>query len=414
MRVLYLSQYFPPEVGATQTRAYEMAQGLVRAGHSVTMIAEVPNHPAGVIPPEYRGKIYERSELDGIDALRVWVRTSPIKTFRSRMAFYLSYASMAVVAGLLFARGRFDVIYATSPPLFVGAAGLVLSYLRRTPLVLELRDLWVESAVALGELRSPRAIRWATRLEGSCYRRARRIVVTAREMVDYLVDRGLDRDKIAVVRNGSNVELFRPRPEAGRRIRESLDLSDRFLVLYAGLLGIAQGLEIVLEAAALLSERDPDVRFLLIGDGPVKAGLQEQARGLGLQNVSFLPAQPRHTIPDYLAAANVALVSLTRKRLIGALPSKMFDAMACQRSVLLCAEGEACDVLREADAGIVVPPGDPAALAEAILELKSDPERCARHGRNGREAVQSHYSRRILARELTELLEQEAGDVGDS
>jgi colanic acid biosynthesis glycosyl transferase WcaI len=149
MRILYLSQYFPPEVGATQTRAYEMACGLVQAGHQVTMIAELPNHPQGIIPPEYRGKIYERSDLDGIDVIRVWVKTSPIKTFYSRMAFYLSYMLMAVMAGLLLARGKYDLIYATSPPLFVGAAALILSFIRRTLLVFEVRDLWPESAIGL-------------------------------------------------------------------------------------------------------------------------------------------------------------------------------------------------------------------------------------------------------------------------
>src|SRR5574342_1417632 len=177
MRILYLSQYFPPEVGATQTRAYEMARGLVRAGHQVTMIAEVPNHPSGIIPPRYRGKLYERSLWYGIEVIRVWVKASPVKNFRGRMAFYLSYMLMAALAGLSLARGKYDVIYTTSPPLFAGAAGLTLSYLRRIPLVFEVRDLWPESAVALGELRHPRAIKLAELLEKRCYQRARAIVV---------------------------------------------------------------------------------------------------------------------------------------------------------------------------------------------------------------------------------------------
>ena len=152
MRILYLSQYFPPEVGATQTRAYEMARGLVKAGHQVTMIAEIPNHPSGIIPPQYRGKLYEQANLDGIDVIRVWVKTSPVKSFPARMAFYLSYALMGTLAGLFGARGKYDLIYATSPPLFVGAAALSISHLRRTPMVFEVRDLWPESAIVLGEL----------------------------------------------------------------------------------------------------------------------------------------------------------------------------------------------------------------------------------------------------------------------
>jgi glycosyltransferase involved in cell wall biosynthesis len=406
MRIKYLSQYFPPEVGATQTRAYEMACGLVRAGHHVTMIAEVPNHPSGVISPEYRGKFYERTNLDGIDVIRVWVKTSPTKTFRSRMAFYLSYTFMAILAGLFLARGRYDIIYATSPPLFVGAAALIISQVRRIPLVFEVRDLWPESAIALGELRNPRAIRWATKLEETCYRRARQIVVTTQEMVDYLSKRGFEANKITVIRNGANTELFCLDPTARCDLRNKLGLKDKFVVVYAGLLGIAQGLGASLEAASLLATIEPQVHFLFIGDGPVKRALQEQVENLGLTNVTFLPPQPRDTIPGYLSAGDAALIPLTRKRLLGALPSKMFDAMACQRPVVLSAEGEARDVLCEADAGIVVPPEDPPALAEAVLGLYGDPGLCVRYGQNGRRAVTAHYSRQMQAQQLVQLLQE--------
>ena len=173
MRILYLSQYFPPEVGATQTRAYEMARYLVSTGHQVTMLTEVPNHPSGIIPPEYRGKLWERANLDGIDVIRVWVKASPNKTFSTRMAFYLTYMINAALARLLLARDRYDVLVATSPPLFVGGAALALSVLRRTPMVFEVRDLWPESAVALGELSDSRAVALAGKLEKMCYNRAR-------------------------------------------------------------------------------------------------------------------------------------------------------------------------------------------------------------------------------------------------
>src|SRR5512139_1192627 len=152
MRILYISQYFPPEAGATQTRAYEMARNLVRLGHQVTMIAEIPNHPSGIIPPEYRGKLIERADLEGIDVIRVWVKTSPVKNFRQRIVFYLSFMLASIFAGLFLARGHFDLLYATSPPLFVGASGLLISRVRRIPFVFEVRDIWPESAVALGEL----------------------------------------------------------------------------------------------------------------------------------------------------------------------------------------------------------------------------------------------------------------------
>lgn len=405
MRILYLSQYFPPEVGATQTRAYEMACGLVQAGHHVTMIAEVPNHPSGIIPPEYQGKWLERANLDGIEVIRVWVKASPVKTFRSRMAFYLSYMVMAALAGLFLARGRYDAVYATSPPLFVGGAALIISTLRRLPLVFEVRDLWPESAIALGELRNPRAIRWATRLEEACYRRAKKIVVTTQEMVEYLVNRGFPATKIKVIPNGANTDLFCFDPEARQQLREQLGLADKFVVIYAGLMGIAQGLESSLEAAEHLATTEPSVHFLYIGDGPVKAELQKKADSAQLTNVTFLPAQPRETIPGYLSAADAALIPLTRQRLVGALPSKMFDAMACQRPVILSAEGEACQVLATAKAGLTIPPEDPKALAQTIRQLQAAPELCTQFGQNGRQAVVANYSRQAQAQQLGQLLQ---------
>src|SRR4051812_19044770 len=175
MRVLYFTQYFPPEVGATQTRASEMSRYLVAQGHKVTVVTEVPNHPSGIIPPHYRGRLSERVREDGVDVLRLWVWASPEKSFKSRMRFYLSYMAMAGLSGSL-VRGDYDLVYATSPPLFVGAAGLAAALTRRIPFVFEVRDLWPESAVSLGELSNPKAIKAAEKLEWALYRSAKRIV----------------------------------------------------------------------------------------------------------------------------------------------------------------------------------------------------------------------------------------------
>jgi colanic acid biosynthesis glycosyl transferase WcaI len=404
MRILYLSQYFHPEVGATQTRAYEMAQGLVRAGHQVTMISEVPNHPAGIIPPEHRGRLYERANLDGIEVIRVWVKAAPVKTFRTRLAFYLSFMLNAIMAGLFLARRRYDIIYATSPPLFVGGAGLALSFLRRSPLVFEVRDLWPESAVALGELKNPRAIALAEQLERTCYRRACKIVLTAQEMLDHLAKRGISPSKMQVIRNGANPDLFHFDPKARRRIRRELALKTKFVVIYAGLIGLAQALTSALETADLIKTLDGDVHFLFFGDGPAKANLLVQAQQRQLANVTFLPAQPRELVPAYLSAADAALIPLVRERLIGALPSKMFDAMACERPILLSAEGEALLILREEQVGLSVPPETPELLCQAIIALKRDPAQARQYGNRGRQAVIERYSRQAQARQLERVL----------
>jgi glycosyltransferase involved in cell wall biosynthesis len=370
------------------------------------MIAEVPNHPSGIIPPTYRGKLYERVDLDGIDVIRVWVKASPVKTFRSRMAFYLSYTLMAILAGLLLARGKYQVVYATSPPLFVGAAALILTYWRRIPFVFEVRDLWPESAIALGELQNPHAIRWATQLEEACYHRAKKIVVTTQEMVDYLMERGFSADKLALIRNGANSDLFQFDPVARQTIRRELQVQDKFVVVYAGLLGLAQGIESCLEAASLLNQETSNVHLLFIGEGPLKEILLEKAKTLNLTNITFLAAQPREKIPGYLSAADAALVPLTSKRLLGALPSKMFDAMACQRPILLSAAGEACHVLAQAEAGLIIPPENVSALVQGIKQLNNDFALCQKLGKNGRKAVVAHYSRQALAQQLVTILEQ--------
>lgn len=403
MRILYLSQYFPPEVGATQTRAYEMARYLVSVGHHVTMLTEVPNHPSGIVPPEYRGKVYERVSLGGIDVIRVWVKASTVKTFSTRMLFYISYMINAALAGLLLARGRYDVVYATSPPLFVGGAALALSYLRRIPLLFEVRDLWPESAVALGEISSTRAAVLAGKLEEMCYNRARCVVVVTEGIRRRLEERGFGA-KLTLIPNGANTELFRPDPEAGAALRSELGLGDRFLVIYAGVHGVAQGLETVLEAArALLDE--PDIHFLFVGEGPKKGDLLNQRDALGLANVTMLAEQPRDSMPAYMSAADVALVPLRRLELFrGALPSKMFDAWACGCPVVLSIDGEARQVLERADGGVFVEPEDPEQMAQALSQLKGDPGRLHQLGNNGRCFVEEHYSRERLAAQLEALL----------
>ncbi len=405
MRILYLSQYFPPEVGATQTRAHEMAAGLIRAGHQVTMLTEVPNHPQGIIRPGYRGCFWVREQLDGIDVIRVWVKTSPVKTLRTRLAFYLSYMVNATLAGLLLARGRYDVLYATSPPLFVGGTALALSFSRRIPMAFEVRDLWPESAVALGEVNNPRFVRWATWLEEACYRRARRVVIVTKGIRARLVERGFPAEKLALIPNGANTDLFRPQPDDGQSLRRELGLDDQFLLIYAGIHGIAQGLEVVLHAARQLAD-DPRFHFLFVGDGPCKADLVKLKQDMALPNVTMLDSQPREAIPAYLSAADVALIPLRRLDLFkSAVPSKMFDAWACGCPIILSIDGEARQVLERAQAGVFIPPESPKAMADAIRTLAADRERCQGYGANGRRLVEQYYSRQAQAQRLTELLE---------
>jgi len=293
-----------------------------------------------------------------------------------------------------------SMIYASSPPLFVGAAALALSVLRRMPLVFEVRDLWPESAVALGELSNPRAIALATRLEEACYRRARLIVVVTEGIRDRLLGRGIPPEKLILAPNGANVSMFSYQSEERARVRRELGLEDKFVALYAGIHGIAQALETIVAAADSL-RADPAIHFLLIGDGPKKAEIASLAASLSLPNLTLLSEQPREAMPAYLSAADAALIPLRKLDLFkGALPSKMFDAWACERPVLLSVDGEARRVLEEAGGGLFIPPEDSAALAASLLYLRTDPAGRAVMGRRGRVYTEQHYSRQAIAEQL--------------
>ncbi len=412
MHILYLSQYFPPEAGATQTRAYEMARTFVRLGHSVTMISEIPNHPSGIIPPQYRGKLYERQGLDGIDVIRVWVKASQEKNFGSRLRFYLSFMVTATLAGLLLARDRYDMIYCSSPPLFVGGVGLSISRLKHLPFIFEVRDLWPESAVALGELSNPRWIRWAERLEQACYQRAKRIVIVTQGIQQRLIDRRVPGEKLILIPNGANLDLFRFQLEDRARLRTQLGWEDCFIAVYAGIFGLAQDLETIIQAAENLHDH-PSIRFLLIGEGPRKEDIVSMVAGKSLSNVIILPEQPREAIPGYLSAADISLVPLRGLDLFkGALPTKIFDAWACERPVIISIDGEARQMIEVSQAGHYVPPEDPRALAQALIDLQSNPGLCAEMGENGRKFTAENYSRPALAEKLIKILETSANARG--
>src|SRR4030042_1169862 len=400
MRILYLSQYFPPEAGATQTRAYEMAKKWAQMGHKITILTEFPNHPSGVIPPSYKGKLFERTNLEGIDVIRVWIKASPVKNFRNRMMFYISYMLNAIIAGLFLTRGKFDLIYASSPPLFVGGAAVVLGFLKRIPLVFEVRDLWPESAIALGELKSQIAISSATKLEEMCYRKAFQVVVVTQGIYDRLVQRGIPINKLFFIPNGANIELFTFTPIGRERVRREMGLEEKFIAIYAGIHGLAQGLDTILETARLI-QSNPDIQILLIGDGPKKAELVSLAASYNLPNLALLPEKPREQIPDYLSAADVALIPLKKADIFkGALPSKIFDAWACERPVLLSIDGEARLVVESVQGGLFISPEDANKMAEALIYLKNAPFERQQMGENGLKYTRENHSRAALAEKL--------------
>ena len=397
LRILLLSQYFPPEVGATQSRMQSFAEHLAARGHEVTVIAEFPNHPHGSIPPEYRGRLYEDDRSNPYRVLRVWVKASEEKTQRTRMQFYLSY--MALATAMAPVAGPCDIVVATSPPLFTAIAGLALARLNRAPFVLDVRDLWPAAAVSLDQIPSRPAIAAAERLERFLYRESAAITAVTRPFCDH-IDRIRDHGpRTALIPNGT-LDLFFT--DGDRSAREELGIADdRFLLTFAGTLGIAQALPSVVDAAAHVRD---GIEFVLIGDGPMREPLTEQVERIGLHNVHLLPQQPLESIPPMLSASDALLVPLSgHPTFADFIPSKLIDFMATGRPVVLSASGEAARIVETSGAGVAVPPEDPRALAAAAELLADDSAARVRMGERGREFARRRL-RSVQAERLEEVL----------
>ncbi|MBW7995645.1 MAG: glycosyltransferase family 4 protein [Candidatus Glassbacteria bacterium] len=398
MKILMLTQYFYPEVGATQTRIHEFARNLIDHGHDVTVITEVPNHPIGIVHEKYQGQLFIEEEYDGIRVIRVWVWAREKKNFANRILFYLSYMVMSFFAGLYF-RGKYDIIFATSPPLFVGVSGYLLSIFKRGKFVLDVRDLWPAAATALGELSNRRIVEMAEKIEQILYNNADAIVAVTRGFCDFISNKVGGREKIHYIPNGTVVDLFVPQ-QTDKDLKKSLGLDGKFVVTFAGTLGIAQGLWSTLHAAKLLRHYD-DIALLMIGEGPVKRSLIDLTRELRLNNVFFHSQVPINRITPYLNLSDVLLVSLKDDTVFDTfIPSKMFDFMACGIPIILSVDGEARRIFEEAEAGVYVSPENFYEMSDAIVQLYEDRELCRRLGENGRRFVIENFSRREQALRL--------------
>jgi glycosyltransferase involved in cell wall biosynthesis len=398
LKVILVSQYFPPEVGATQSRIQAFAEHLSDRGHTVTVISEFPNHPHGIIPPEYRGRIFEDDCSNGYRTLRVWVSAHESKTALTRMQLYLSF--MATATAITPVAGRADVVLATSPPLFAAVAGAAIARLTRAPFVLDIRDLWPAAAVSLNQLSNPAVAHMSNALEAWLYREATATVAVTRPFCDH-IDRFRDpvQTRTALVPNGT-LELFLQYSGGNGRVKLGID-DDRFLLTFAGLHGIAQGLPSILDTAEQI---DGEAAFAFVGDGPVKDALVAEAKERGLSNVHFLPQVPLEATPEILGASDALLVPLSKHPTFSTfVPSKMMDFMAMGKPVVLAAAGEAARILTLAGAGVVVPPEDPESLANAVRWLRDNPEEASEMGRRGREFARSRL-RGAQAERLEEIL----------
>ena len=401
MKILYLSQYFPPEMGAPAARVHELSREWVRLGHEVTVLTGFPNHPTGVVPPEYRGEFIRREMVDGIRVVRTPIYAAANKGLFRRALNYVSYAASASLLGPFLTR-RPDVLIATSPQFLTAVAGLWLSALKRVPFVLEVRDLWPQSIVEVGAMKGDSlAVRLLEALERFLYRRADHIVPVTDSFVEPIAARGGARSRMTVITNGVDLDLFRPMPRG--EAREALGLPPGFLAVYVGTHGMAHGLDLVLDAARLPAARD--MNFLLVGEGAEKGALKARAAAERIGNVVFMDQQPRERVARIVAAADACLVLLRDRPLFRTvIPSKIFEFMGSARAILTTVDGESRGIVERAGAGVFVPPEQPGALADALAALAASPARLESLGRSGRTYAEGHYSRPALAARYAEAL----------
>ncbi len=416
MKILYVSQYFPPEMGAPAGRAAELSRLWAEDGHEVTVLTGFPNHPTGIVPAEYRHKLRRlvtRETYHDVNVVRTWLFPFPNRKVHERILNYSSFCVSSATTGLFLHRP--DVVIATSPQLLVGLSGWWLARCNGVPFVFEVRDLWPESLAAVG-VGSHNSIlhRSLAKIAEFLYRSCDRLVVVSPAFKEYLIERWrVPEEKISVVENGVETSQF-SRLTPNFAVRRALRAEDKFVASYIGTMGNAHGLETMLEAAALLRDRAPRVLFLIVGEGAEKERIVSLARSRGLTNVRFVGQQPREKIPAYITASDACLVLLKRSELFKTvLPTKMLEFMSCARAVILGVDGHARKVMEQANAGIFVTPEDPVALADAVMLLAADPALRESLGRNGRQHVLQYFSRQQTARiyldVLQDLLEGDQG-----
>lgn len=406
MRILFLSDNFPPEGNAPATRLYEHATRWVRAGHEVTVITCAPNFPEGRLFPGYRNAWRQVEWLDGIRVVRVKTYITANEGFLKRTLDYLSFMLMATVMSVF--ERRPDVVVATSPQFFCALAGWMVGVLKWRPFVFELRDLWPASIMAVGAMRKSLVIRLLEHVELFLYRRADAIVSVTESFREDLAARGVPRGKIHVVLNGVDLDRYEPRERDAALARE-FGLEGKFVAGYMGTHGMAHALPKVLEAAERLRHRE-DIAFFFAGSGAERARVEQLVAERGLRNVRLIPRQPKEAMPALWSLCDLAIVPLRDTPVFATvIPSKIFESMGMGVPILMSLpEGEATAIVRRTGSGVCVPPEAPEAMAETIARLADAPSEMAAL-RQAALAAAPSFSREALAARMLTVLQQVAG-----
>lgn len=398
MKILFITDNFPPEVNAPATRTYEHIIEWQKQGVEVTVLTCAPNFPHGKVYDGYKNKFYQKENMDGIEVIRVWTYITSNSGFTKRVLDYVSFAFMAFGVGLF---KKQDIIIATSPQFFTTWAAYALSKVKRKPWIFELRDLWPESIKTVGAMKQGRAIDMLEKIELALYRDANRVIAVTDAFKKNLISRGIDESKIEVVTNGSNMELFYPR-EKNIELLKELNLEGKFIIGYIGTHGMAHSLDFIVKSIANI--KDEDIHFLFIGDGAMKKTIVDIANNLKLKNVTFLNPVSKDEVPKYLSVVDVSLAPLKKEdNFKTVIPSKIFEASAMLKPTLLGVEGQAQEILEKYNAGVCFEPENKEDFIEKVLSLKNDKQvydAC----QNGCEILANNFDRKKLAKKMLNII----------
>lgn len=407
MRILFLSHYFPPEVNAPASRTYDHAKRWVQEPDiEVTVITNHPNHPNGILYPGYQNRWVTQEEKDGVDVYRVKTYLAPNKGFLRRTLNYLFFMVASVIAAIRLPKP--DVVVATSPQFFCAVAGYLVSRMKRSPFVFELRDIWPESIITVGAMRPSLPIRLLEKLELFLYRKSTRVIALTDAFKENLISRGIIPSKIEVIKNGVDLSFFHPGPVPTDLIDE-LGVDGRFVASYIGTVGMAHAVEKIVEVAETL-KGVREILFLVVGEGANKEKIQYLATKKGLSNIKILPGVSKGRVRDYYAVTNLNLVTLRNTPLLRTvIPSKIFEIMAMGRPILCAVDGECREIIEQSGSGVYVEPENVDQMAETILQLWKKRDTLGKMGENGRVFVERYFNRDDLAKIYLGLLREVAG-----
>lgn len=395
MKILVVSLYYEPDRCQSNGPIIRaMCDDWAEAGHEVTVLASFPHYNCDEVWPEYRGRLFQRDRVGRVNVIRSYIFVPHKRSGWQRILNYLSFNISSTLAGLF--AGKQDVIFVMSPPLTIGLTAYVLGLLKRIPYCYNLQDIWPEVAVKLGMLRGRRLIAFFEAMEKFIYHHSRRIFAISDEFKSNLIAKGVAADKIEVIPNFTDTEFIKPMEKANS-FSMANGLADKFTVLYAGNVGLSQGLEVILDAAEQLKDRS-EIVFAIVGEGGCREDLIADAARRGLQNVKLLPFQPESDVPMVYAAADVALIPLRRGITENSVPCKTYSIMAAAKPYIAGVDkgSTVWKLTDQVGCGVCVEPENGRALAEAVLRLQSDAEARNRMGVKGRQFVERNFAREAI------------------